>query len=78
MLAAGHSAPTIAVRRESTELELEASIPMPDKEKLVLGISAVIEELDGGLSYWALRHAPGKPDFHHPQAFALELDEVRH
>ena len=34
---------------------------------------AVIEENDGRLSYWALRHAPGKPDFHHPEAFALEL-----
>jgi hypothetical protein len=38
----------------------------------------VIEEIDGALSYWALRHAPGKPDFHHRDAFALELDEVRH
>jgi hypothetical protein len=30
------------------------------------------------LSYWALRHAAGKPDFHHRDAFAMPLDEARH
>jgi hypothetical protein len=38
-----------------------------------MGLSAVIEERDGMLSYWALRHAPGKPDFHRRDGFALEL-----
>lgn len=38
-----------------------------------VGLSAVIEEADGTKSYWALEHAPGKPDFHHSDAFALEL-----
>jgi len=38
-----------------------------------LGLSAVIEELDGTKSYWALAHPPGKPDFHHPACFAAEL-----
>jgi hypothetical protein len=37
-----------------------------------------VEDRSGSLSYWALRHAAGKPDFHHPDAFALELDEVRY
>lgn len=41
---------------------------------LRMGLSAVIEEKDGTKSYWALRHPPGdKPDFHHPDCFALEL-----
>ncbi|MGQ0531236.1 MAG: DOMON-like domain-containing protein [Caulobacteraceae bacterium] len=40
---------------------------------LQLGISAVIEEMDGRKSYWALRHPLGKPDFHHADGFALEL-----
>jgi hypothetical protein len=39
-----------------------------------LGVSAVIEESDGAKSYWALRHAPGKPDFHHADSFAYELN----
>ncbi len=38
-----------------------------------VGLSAVIEDIDGGVSYWALAHPPGKPDFHHPDSFALVL-----
>lgn len=38
-----------------------------------IGLSAVIEETGGTKSYWALRHPPGAPDFHHPDCFALEL-----
>lgn len=38
-----------------------------------MGLSAVIEERDGTKSYWALRHPPGAPDFHHPDCFALDL-----
>ncbi len=37
------------------------------------GLSAVIEEKDGTKSYWALAHAPGRPDFHDPACFALAL-----
>jgi hypothetical protein len=42
-------------------------------EPIMLGLSAVIEETDGTKSYWALAHPPGKPDFHDPACFALEL-----
>ena len=35
--------------------------------------AAVVEEADGRLSYWALRHPPGRPDLHHADAFALRL-----
>lgn len=38
-----------------------------------VGLAAVIEEIDGRISYWSLKHPAGKPDFHHPEAFALEL-----
>jgi hypothetical protein len=38
-----------------------------------VAISAVIELIDGSRSYWALAHAPGQPDFHHPDAFTLTL-----
>ena len=38
-----------------------------------LALSAVIEEINGRLCYWALAHPPGKPDFHHSDCFALEL-----
>ena len=48
------------------------SATFPDKASRI-GLSAVIEETDGTKSYWALRHPPGAPDFHHPDCFALEL-----
>ena len=41
---------------------------------LRVGLSAVMEGAGGRLSYWALRHPPGRPDFHRPEAFVLALD----
>jgi hypothetical protein len=38
-----------------------------------LALSAVIEDIDGSLSYWALAHPSDKPDFHHPDSFTLTL-----
>lgn len=49
-------------------IDLEAS--------LTVGVSAVIEDADGRKTYWALAHPPGKPDFHHPVAFAGEISKV--
>lgn len=47
--------------------------PLTSKGVESLGISAVIEEVDGRKSYWALAHPPGKPDFHHSDCFVLKL-----
>lgn len=38
-----------------------------------IALAAVIETRDGAKSYWALAHTAGKPDFHHPDCFALKL-----
>ena len=68
-------APVIAVHRSTDRLELHVEIRpdcLPPGRSLRLGLSAVIEAADGVLSYWALRHPPGKPDFHHTDAFALQ------
>jgi hypothetical protein len=70
-------APEIAVRRTPHGLELDAQISrelLPQGQPLRLGLSAVLEDTDGVLSYWALRHPPGRPDFHHPDSFAMQLD----
>ena len=64
--------PEIEVRKAHGELELRARIPAPPG-RLRVALCAVIEDGEGALSYWALRHPAGKPDFHHPEAFALEL-----
>jgi hypothetical protein len=71
--------PKIAVQRKAETLELHAVIRLDRLSRiqpgsiLRLGLSAVVEDIDGRLSYWALKHPPGKPDFHHPDAFAMEL-----
>ena len=41
-----------------------------------VGLSAVIEDMEGRLSYWALAHAVGRPDFHARAGFTLELTEA--
>jgi len=41
---------------------------------LRVGLAAVIETTDGSLSYWALRHPPGRPDFHHADTWTMRLE----
>jgi hypothetical protein len=65
--------PGISVRTTAEKLELEALIAV-EPGKLALALAVVIEETDHRLSYWALRHPAGKPDFHHREAFAMELE----
>jgi hypothetical protein len=71
--------PDIIVRSAGNIFELEAIVRLDRLQTikppvaLGLGLSAVVEENDGTISYWALKHPPGKPDFHHPDCFALEL-----
>jgi hypothetical protein len=73
-------APRVVVRRTKDRLELDARIrleclpPGQPHTRLQLALSAIIEDDQGVLSYWALTHPPGRPDFHHPDAFALELE----
>ena len=68
-------APVIATRTTGDVFELSASIELDDALGFHarMGLSAVIEDIHGGKTYWALAHAPGKPDFHHADAFASEL-----
>ena len=40
---------------------------------LRLGVCAVIEDRAQVLSYWALKHPAEKPDFHHADAFVVDL-----
>lgn len=38
-----------------------------------LAVSAVLEDTEGRLSYWALNHPSDQPDFHHADSFSLTL-----
>jgi hypothetical protein len=72
--------PCLHVNVIEDRLAVEATVPLDSlsprhrKASLRLALSAVIEDESGVLSYWALRHPPGRPDFHHVDAFALDLD----
>jgi hypothetical protein len=72
-------APEISVRLGDDGLELQSAArlghlaDLRDARHLRIALAAVIEDENGRLSYWGLRHPPGKPDFHHPNAFALEV-----
>jgi hypothetical protein len=73
-------APRIKIQTSDDRLVLTATIDLscvsdlPPDAPWALGLSAVIEAADGSKSYWALVHPPGKPDFHHPDCFALRLE----
>ena len=72
--------PIIATTRSANNLVVNVTVDLdnfPDVKncaELRVGLSAVIEDNKGALSYWALAHAPGKPDFHHRDSFALTLN----
>ena len=71
--------PQISVRRFADRVELDAAVPLHDfiaargAPRLKVGLNAVVEDENGTLSYWAVKHAPGKADFHWPEGLVLEL-----
>jgi hypothetical protein len=71
--------PQIAGRAVADGYELDVSVDLsrmpelPPDRPWRIGVAAVIEEANGGKSYWALTHPPGKADFHHADGFSLEL-----
>lgn len=56
-----------------TALELGGLTDLPRDAPWHLGVSAVVEEKNGQISYWALEHPSGRADFHHPDCFAHTL-----
>jgi hypothetical protein len=71
-------APEIETEQTSDRLRLNAAIdlgalPCLNRDALSIGLAAVVEDDEGALSYWALRHPPGKPDFHHADGFAFKF-----
>jgi hypothetical protein len=73
-------APSFRVRRSEdwlrldTILHLDRVAPTESQAPLRLGLAAVIEDEHGALSYWALKHPPGRPDFHQHDNFAVEIN----
>jgi hypothetical protein len=71
--------PRVICRRRDDQLEADVdlhlgAIPeLASGRELQLAVAAVMEDDHGRISYWALAHPPGKPDFHHRDGFTLTL-----
>ena len=71
--------PAIVVQSDRDRLQVDAVAPVSCLARagsgapLRLGVAAVLEDIDGRLSYWALRHPAERPDFHHPESFAWDV-----
>jgi hypothetical protein len=56
------------------QLDLDTVASLPPGSAIDLGLAVIVEDPEGQHSFWALRHAPGRPDFHDPSSFTLHLD----
>jgi len=70
--------PVFGTRIEGDTLELSGTLDLRWLTRsrggaTRLGVTAVIEDRSGTLSYWALTHPVAKPDFHHADSFVFEL-----
>jgi len=65
--------PAIAWDRDGEAAKLTATIRLPADATGPLGLSAIIEDVNGNRSFWALAHPAGEPDFHDPACFAGQL-----
>ena len=65
----------ISARPEGLELQLRWALPeeLADAGALSLGITAVLEQRNGAISYWALHHPGPQADFHLREGFRLQL-----
>jgi len=71
------AAPRISLLHLPDGLKLDTVIPaalLPADRPLHVGLTTVVEALDGGKSYWALAHAAAQPDFHLRDSFTLILN----
>ncbi len=68
--------PVCTLRAGTNSAMFDAAIPLAALPALPwrYGLSAVIEEEGGHMSYWALAHPAGPPDFHDPACFAGRLE----
>ena len=71
-----HEPPTISAQTRDEDFFLEAKIPwsiihdtLPGNHPLEIGLSVILKDRNGEISYWAIMHPSDKPDFHHPDSF---------
>lgn len=62
--------------QEKNELQFSIEINDVFPNPVQVGLTAVIEETNGSISYWSTAFAPGRPDFHAAAVRSLLLDGV--
>lgn len=70
------SAPAVAVARDGKIFSLTARVDVASLRltpSARVGVSAVLEDMSGAKTYWALAHSGDKPDFHRADAFIARL-----
>jgi len=66
--------PRILIEQSAQRLTVDVQLSLKTlPASRAVALAAVIEDDGGSLSYWALKHPAGRPDFHHADGFALEL-----
>ncbi|HEY4366321.1 MAG TPA: DOMON-like domain-containing protein [Steroidobacteraceae bacterium] len=69
---------TPAIRYSSSartlQMDVRLTIALPMEHAARIALASVLQDVDDQVSYWALAHAAGKPDFHNVQGFAAAPD----
>ena len=66
--------PSIQLQAEDDLLAFDVTVQMRSlASDSIVGFSAVIEDLDGGISHWALAHHGAKADFHDPKGWLAKF-----
>ncbi|QZH74837.1 MAG: DOMON-like domain-containing protein [Erythrobacter sp.] len=71
--------PDCAMRMGQAIAIFDAALPRSQvpEAPCAIGLAAVIEEVGGVKSYWALSHSKDQPDFHDPACFTKALARTR-
>jgi hypothetical protein len=66
--------PEISATVTADRLEVEVAVsPWLDDGPYAMNIAAILQNRTGHRSFWAISHAGGEPDFHHPSCFIEQL-----
>ena len=61
-------------RAQSLQVYVRINIPLMTRDDQHIALATILQDTEGHISYWALAHAPGRPDFHDAVGFAAKLD----
>lgn len=66
----------ITTRQETNQFTLNSYITLPDKlsrQNLKIGLTTVVQDTNGDIYYYALKHTEKQPDFHVADSFTINI-----